>query len=390
MQGVIDADSENVVVDKLEKMGFTPIMISQAKGEVSLYPFQHLWGRVPFVDLNLFTRLLFTLSKAGLPLLVSLNSIKAQIENSVLKVVIGEVARDIEGGVKLSTALEQHPHIFNVLYVNMVKAGEVSGRLVEILERLMTLGEYEETTRLRIKAAMRYPLIVIGILVIGFLVLTTLIIPRFETLYAKHTTELPFPTKILLGLNYALTHFWWAMVVALGVALFLLIKLIRSQEGQRWWDRLKLEIPVFGSLLLQLTISRFCRVMGTLLLSGVPILQILELVSETVGNVVIADHIRNIKKSVNEGKGMLEPMRSSGIFPPVVIQMVAAGEETGRLDHLLLHVADYYDSQIDYAIKNLISLIEPLLIVIIGSAVVFMALGTFLPVWGLMDIFPGG
>lgn len=390
MQGIIDADSEKVAVGKLEKMDFIPIALSPTKRKVSLYPFQHLWGRVPFADLNLFTRLLFTLNKAGLPLLVSLNSIKAQTENSNLKVAIGEIARDIEGGARLSMALERHPYIFDALYVNMVKAGEVSGRLVEILERLMTLGESEEMTRLRIKAAMRYPLIVIGALILGFLALATLIIPRFEALYAKFTTELPFPTKILLGLNYALTHYWWAMVMALGTALFLLLKLVRSPEGRWWWDGLNLRVPVFGPLLLKLTISRFCRVTGTLLLSGVPILQILELVSETVGNTNIADHIRNIKKSVNEGKGMLEPMRASGIFPPVVIQMVAAGEETGRLDHLLLHVSDYYDSQINYAIKNLISLIEPLLIVVIGSAVAFMALGTFLPVWGLMDLFPGG
>ncbi len=389
MQGVISADAEQAVVVKLEEMGYMPVAITRAKGEKPFNSFFDKYRGVRFSDLNMFTRLLFTLTKAGLPLLSSLNSIKAQTENPIFRDVIAEIARDIEGGAKLSTALGRHPRIFNALYVNMVKSGEVSGKLVEILDRLMTLGEHEELTRLRIMAALRYPLIVIGAVTIGFLVLITFVVPRFERLYGQFTTELPLPTKILLGLNYTITHYWWAILLGLGAAFFLLFKLISSAEGLRWWDGLKLKIPVLGPLLLKLTMSRFCRVTGTLLSSGVPILQILELVSESVGNAVISDNINAIKKSVNEGKGMLEPMKASGMFPPVVIQMVAAGEATGKMDTLLLHVSDYYDSQIDYTIKNLISLIEPLLIFVIGSMVGFMALGIFLPMWGLMDIFKG-
>ena len=389
IQGVMEADSEKAVVDKLEKLGHITIAISLAKEKRRFNSWLDQHKGVKFSDLNVFTRLLFTLNKAGLPILSSLSAIKAQTENPVFKDAIEQITRDIEGGAKLSTALEKYPRIFNTLYVNMVKSGEVSGKLTAVLERLITLGEREEATRLSIQAAMRYPLIVVSAMIIGFMVLITMVVPRFENLYNQFTTELPLPTRMLLCLNYLITHFWWAILIGTGLAGFLSLKFIDSEQGRRWWDNLKLNLPVVGPLFLKLTMSRFCRITGTLLASGVPILQVLDLGSESAGNVIISGNIDNIKKSVNEGKGMSEPMKASGIFPPVVIQMVAAGEETGQLESLLLHVSDYYDSQVDYMIKNLVSLIEPILILVLGSAVAFLALGIFMPMWDLMNVFKG-
>lgn len=387
IQGIMGADSENAVADKLKEMGYVPVAIRQARKQSLLDKILDRLRGVRFSDLNIFTRQFFALQKAGLPLLSSLNALREEAHNTVLKEVIGQLIREVEAGSNLSSALERHPRVFNNLYVNLVRSGETTGKLAEALERLANLGEHEEMIRLRIKAAMRYPIIVVITIIIGFLVLTTLVMPRFARVYSQFNTVLPLPTRLLLGVNYAVRNFWWLLIIIFAVGIFLVRKFIATEKGRFLWDNLKLKLPIFGPLLLKLTMSRFSRVVGTLMRSGVPILQILELVSESVGNTVVSRTIDNIKVSVNEGKGMLEPMKISGMFPPVVIQMVSVGEETGKVDELLLHVSDYYDSQIDYTINNLVSLIEPILILVLGCAVLFMALGVFLPMWNLMSLF---
>jgi MSHA biogenesis protein MshG len=283
--------------------------------------------------------------------------------------------------------MQNYPKVFNALYVSMIKSGEASGRLEEILERLAALGEHEEMIRLRIKSASRYPIIVVVALVTGFLVLTTLVVPRFANLYGQFTTELPLPTQILIKTNFVVRNYWWLLLIMLFIFIFFFRKFINTKNGRYLWDGFKLKVPVFGPLTLKLVMSRFTRVMGTLLHSGVPLLQILDLTHEGVGNVIVAQTVDNIKVSVNEGKGMLVPMKASGMFTPVVIQMVAVGEETGKLEDLLLHISNYYDAQIDYTVNNLLTLIEPILILVLGIAVLFMALGIFLPMWNLMDLF---
>jgi len=300
---------------------------------------------------------------------------------------LSQITRDIEAGSNLANALFKHPKIFNSLYVNMIKSAEVSGRLDEALERLATLGEHEEKVRLRIKAASRYPLMVVFAIIIGFLILTTFVMPRFAKVFGQYNTQLPLPTLILLGVNYVIRNFWWLIIFLAAGVVLAFNKFINTYKGRLLWDGLKLKVPVFGPLILKLTMSRFTRVTGTLLKSGVPVLQILELTAASVGNVVVANTINNIRKSVGEGRGILEPMKVSGMFPPVVIEMVAVGEETGKLDELLLHVSDYYDSQIDYTVSNLVSLIEPFLIFVLGLATLLMALGIFLPMWNLMNLF---
>ncbi|MCK4882169.1 MAG: type II secretion system F family protein [Candidatus Omnitrophica bacterium] len=389
VQGIVEADSESALAVKLEKMEYIPILIKPKSGGSNARSFfdQLQVRRVKFSELNMFTRLLFTLQKAGLPMLTSLRAIYEQTSNQYFKEVIGEIATDIEGGTTLSAVLEKYPNIFNGLYTNMVKSGEISGRLPEVLDRLTVLGEHEETLRLRVKAAMRYPIIVVAVIVIAFLVLITFVVPRYEAMFSKFDTALPLPTQILLGLNYAVTKFWWLTIIVVGLSVFLFRKFIRTSKGKYWWGQLQLKLPVFGPLLLKLSMSRFCRITGTLLRSGVPILQILDLVSHSMSNVIISETIMDIKASVHDGKGMMDPMKMSGVFPPVVIQMVAAGEETGKLDELLTHVADYYDAQVDYTINNLVSLIEPLLIFVLGCAVLIMALGIFMPMWSMMKLF---
>jgi len=387
--GVIEADTNKTAGSKLKEMGYTPISVRTKQKENDLTKFFARFQKVKFSDLNMFTRQLVTLQRAGLPILSSLSSIRDQASSDALKTALNMVIKDIESGTHLSDAMAKHPVVFNPLYVSMVKAGETGGMLDEALERLAILGEHEEETRAKIKTATRYPIMVIGALVVGFLILTTFVIPRFAKIFSQFDTALPLPTRILIWINYAVSNYWWLILIAIAGSIFGFNKFLKTEAGRLWWDGLKLRIPIFGPLFTKITMSRFARITGTLTKSGVPILQILELTSNGVGNTVIARTIDSIKAGVNEGKGMSEPMKISGMFPPVVIQMVSAGESTGKVDELLLHVSNYYDSETDYTIKNLTTLIEPILIFVLGCGVLFMALGIFLPMWNLMKLFKG-
>ncbi|MFA5090852.1 MAG: type II secretion system F family protein [Candidatus Omnitrophota bacterium] len=386
--GGMDAESDNEVAAKLRHGGYVVISIKEAQVKLSKFKLP-VFNRVKFSDLNMFTRQFLTLQRAGIPILSSLSGLKEQATNKTLQAIIGSLYSDIEGGLSLSAAMGRYPRVFSPLYVNVVKAGEASGTLDDSLERLALLGENEEKISMRIKSATRYPIIVVITLGVAFFILTTFIVSRFASLYAQFRVSLPLPTRVLIGLNYMITKFWWAVLISSGFSYLLFRRFVKTSRGRLWWDTLKLKVPVFGPLVLKLTMSRFARITGTLMHSGVPILHILDLAMSGVGNVVIAHTIEGIKKSVIEGKGMAIPMKSSGLFPPVVTQMVAAGEETGKVDELLLHVSEYYDSQVDYTIGNFVTLIEPILIFVLGGCVLFIALSIFLPVWNLMSLFRG-
>ncbi len=387
-EGLMEAPSEDAVAFRLEKMGLRPVsVLPDSDGGGDLPFWRRVFGRVRPSERNMFTRQLFTMQKAGLPIVRSLEALREQSGNPIFVRVLDDLIRDIQAGASLSEALEKHPKVFDPLYTSMVRSGEVSGRLAEILDRLALLGEQEERTRNRIKAALRYPAIVVVAIVLGFIILVTLVVPRFASLFADFEATLPLPTRILLAINDAVRHYWWFWILV-GLGLGLLVRRhLAGERGRRQWDAFSLKLPVFGPLRLKLILSRFCRLTAVLLKSGVPIMQVLELVAESLGNSVVAETVMRIRASVNDGNGMSGPIKESGLFPPVVVQMVAVGEETGRLDDLLQHVAGYYDQETDYTISNLVSLIEPMLIFVLGLAVLFMALGIFLPMWDMMSLF---
>lgn len=387
VNGAMAGENENAVAVKLTQLGFVPISITEIRESGPVVKFFNPAIRIKFSDLNMFTRQLAVLQKAGLPILLSLGALREQSQNKIFREVIARISRDIESGASLSGALEKYPRVFNPLYLNMITTGEATGEIGQVLERLSALNEYDERIRLRIKSAARYPLIVVSALIIGFIILTTLVVPRYAKIYAQHTTALPLPTQALLGINYAVTKFWRLLIIAGAAAYVLFKQYINTKTGRIIWDSLKLKAPVFGPLFLKLHISRFTRVTGILLRSGIPILKILDISAGSTGNQILSKAIINIKNNVVEGKGMSEPMKVSGFFPPIVTQMVAVGEETGKLDDLLIQISDYYDEQAGYTIDNLTALIEPILIFILGLGVLFMALGIFLPMWNLMSIF---
>ncbi len=387
LSGIMQAESADAVASRLVQMGHAPILVKINEQEGILGKLSNRLNRVSFSDLNLFTRQFAVLQKSGITILQSLRTLGEQTENRLLKKTLENVSNDIQAGASFSEALSKHPAIFNTLYVNMVASGETGGILSQALARLAVLGEQEELTRMRLKQAVRYPFMVVIAILIGFLVLITTVVPRFARLYGQFNTELPLPTRIMIGLNTAITKYWFLTLVLLVAYVFILRRFIATKRGRMLWDTMKLKIPIFGELILKIIMARFTRVTATLMKSGVPILKVLDLAARGSGNALISQTIEQIMSSVNEGKGVAEPMKVSGLFPPVVIQMVAVGEETGKLDELLTDVADFYDSQIDYTISNFTSLIEPILIFVLGCAVLFMALGIFLPMWNMMSLF---
>ncbi len=389
ISGIMSGNDKNYVAKHLSAIGYVPISIEESKeGQVGLLEFFASFSRaVKPEELSLFTRQLLTLQKAGISLLSSLNVLEKQTRNKYFKDIIKELIAHVEGGLSLSEAMAKYPKIFDEFYVNMIKAGEASGLLDEILERLAEFSEKETENRFKIKAAMRYPLITLCALFGAFLIVVTFVIPKFASIFSQFKTKLPLPTRILMGLSAILKGYWYILIIFAGILYYLFYRYINTKKGRYIWDSFKLKVPIFGPLISMFVMARFARTMSILIRSGLPILQILDMVSRTVGNAVVARTIDNIAINVRDGKGISEPMRLAGIFPPIVVQMVAIGEDTGKIDELLLKVSEYYDQQVDYAMKNLTTLIEPLFIVILGVMVLTMALSIFLPMWNLITFF---
>lgn len=388
--GTIDTAGKDDVAVQLDNLGYIPVLIEEVKGGIFSPEFFERFQVIYPQDMIVFSRQLATLISAGLPFITSFDALIEQTDNRRLKKVISQVRKDVEGGSSFSDALAKHPNVFSNLYISMIRAGEAGGVLDEILERLASLAEHEAQTRARIKAATRYPKIVIFSLVAAFIILVTFVIPRFAALYANFKVKLPLPTRILIGVNNIVAGYWHIIIASVFIVIILVRRYLKTETGRVQWDNLKLRLPVFGPIFLKTALSRFSRVFGTLTRSGLPILQTLEIVSNTVGNVIISRTVDNIRDSVRQGRGIVQPMKVSKVFPPVVIQMVAIGEESGRMEEMLMKVSDYYDNDVEYAIRNLSTSLEPILLGVIGVVVLFLALAIFLPWWNLINVFRGG
>lgn len=384
--GEMTAGSDAEVATQLKEKKLTPFLIEPVEEKMAsdfFARFRHFKQG----DVNAFTRELYTLTKAGLTVLASLEVIGEQDRNPVLKKIVEGLLQSIRGGASISDSLQRYPKIFSVLYVNMIRAGEASGRLDQILERLIFIGEAEEKLQMRVKSALRYPTIVLSALVIAFLVITNFIIPKFAALFAKSGVELPLPTRILLGIHDAFSRYGWlTAILTIGLGI-LLVRFLKTPAGKLLKDKIMLKVPVFGPLVLKADMSRFARIMALLIQSGIPALRALEIAEGSADNKVVAEAINKIRVSVTEGTSLTQPMKESGIFPPSVVRMVRVGEETGKIDELLLKVSEYYDMQVEYTVTNLMVLIEPMLIVVLGGMVFVLALGMFLPMWNMISLF---
>ncbi|PIQ84020.1 MAG: hypothetical protein COV75_04450 [Candidatus Omnitrophica bacterium CG11_big_fil_rev_8_21_14_0_20_63_9] len=344
------------------------------------------FGQSGRAQLVLSTRQLATLVKAGMPLLRALRTVHEQLDPGPLREVFGQVARDVEAGVKLSEALSHHPRWFPVFYVNMVRAGELGGLLDEILKRLAELLEKQARLRERVKSALMYPAFVMIAAVGILIVLMAFVVPTFMGMFSELEAALPWPTQILVVACTVVRRWWVIVLLALAALVVGARTLAQTRGGRRLIDRAMLRAPVIGSLTERLLIARFARTFGTLISSGVPILSALETVRATVTNSVIDDALRDVEHSLKIGESLTRPMELCGVFPPLVTRMVALGEETGQLDRMMVQVADSYEEEVDVQLAGLSQLLEPLLIVFVGGVVGFIVIAMFLPLISLTKL----
>jgi len=409
-KGTLEVASQNEAINRVKEMGFFPTKIVEVekekvavKGKVKptgkaggkkkggamdiQIKIPGLSGRVKSKVLTTFTRQLATLVDAGLPLLRGLRVLQKQEKNVTLRNIIGELSTSIEGGSTFSEGLAQHPKVFNRLYVNMVKAGELGGVLEVVLNRLSEFMEKAQKIKGKVIAAMFYPCAVLVVAVVIMGVLMVYVIPQFKTVFSGmlNGAELPTFTRFVLGISDAVKDHFFVTTGIIAVIVIIFMLLIRTKMGRRIFDKVKLKMPVFGPVISKVAISRFTRTLGTLVSSGVPILQALTIVKETSGNVIVGAAVGAVHESVKEGETITAPLEASNVFPPMVISMVDVGEQTGALPEMLLKIADNYDEEVDNAVAAMTSLLEPIMIVFLAVIVGSIVIAMFLPLIALMN-----
>lgn len=386
LQGVIEGADTGAIAQQLFNTGVTPIDIVATKKPVSAGG--GWWARlseekVRAIDVQLFSRQQYTLLKAGVPIMRGLAGLQESAINKSFARVIADLRESLDAGRELSAAMRRHPSVFSSFYLNMVRVGETTGRLEEVFLRLFDHLEFERDMRERVRSALRYPLFVIIAMVMAMGVINLFVIPAFARVYAGFKAELPLMTRILINTSKFTVQFWPYILAAIVVAILGFRMYIATPNGRYKWDRFKLRLPVVGKIILKGTMARFARSFALSSRSGVPIVQGLSVVAQTVDNAYIASRIEQMRDGVERGETILRTAVTTGVFTPVVLQMIAVGEETGALDDLMDEIAQMYEREVDYELKTLSSQIEPILIVGLGGIVLILALGVFLPIWDL-------
>lgn len=384
-QGELDAQNKREAQQKLRQQKVTIIRLDEkVPGLVDKLQQYNPLRPVPTAkDLVLFSRQLSTLVSAGVPIVQGLTVLEQQIENPPFKVAVGGVKTDIEGGLAIADAMKKHPEAFPTLYVSMIRAGEVGGILDTILERLSAYLESTEALKAKVKSAMMYPTVVLSICFLVTIFLMAYVVPTFKTIFADFGADLPLPTKILLGISD------WTksnIPILLGVPPALkwaFGKYYATEKGRYYVDKKLLTVPIFGTLVSKVSIAKFSRTLGTLIRSGVPIMQAMETVATTAGNAIIEEAIFKARDSIREGSRIADPLKAANVFPPMVLSMIAIGEDTGALDQMLVKIADFYDQEVDTAVEGLTSMIEPIVIVIMGIIIGSIVIAMFLPMFEL-------
>jgi type II secretory pathway component PulF len=393
VKGELEAASEVALTTDLAKKGYLPINISfKAKTkELAARSAQGLSGStrggIDNKALVIFTRQFATIIKAAIPILEGLRVLTEQAEDPNLKKALTQIIHDVESGSSLSAGLAKHPGIFSDLYVNTVVAGESAGILDKVLMKLSNMMEDDMETSSNISAAMRYPIMVVIALVIAVVVLTVLVIPQFSKMYADAGSKLPLPTQIMVITGYILSHYWYLVIISAGGIFFGVRAIINTPQGRFLWDTLKFRIPVFGKLYTKMTMLRFASMLSVLYQAGLPVLKTLDIVGLTIGNVVLSREIDRIKRDVADGKGISGGILNSKFFPRLVGYMVSVGEKSGSLPLMLDSLCEFFDLEVKTMVKNLTTLIEPIMTAFLGLVVMGMALSIFLPMWNMIQLF---
>ncbi|MEJ5296786.1 MAG: type II secretion system F family protein [Armatimonadota bacterium] len=387
-KGTSEAENEDILRRRLTNQGLRVVEVKQTKAKKKASTSN---VKIKLNELSIFCRQFSTMIDAGVSLVRCLSVLQEQTVNPKFKRMIADIQSEVEAGQSLSRALAKYPNTFSNLFIGLVNAGEVGGVLEESLQRLSTFLEKDQELRRKVKSAMTYPVIVMIVAVSIVIGLVTFILPKFMDLFKDlGVTEFPLPTTILMGFSNFLTQKWYFAVLGLVIFIVAFRAFVKTDVGRRSYDRFKLKAPVFGKLNHKIALARFARTLGTLLASGVPILSAMETVAGTVSNEIISEAILNARARIREGDRIGDPLQKSKLFPPMVVQMITIGEESGALDPMLAKVADFYEAEVDAALDSLTSAIEPVLIVFLGFAVGFIVISIFLPLVSVITALSGG
>ncbi|MBI4249575.1 MAG: type II secretion system F family protein [Elusimicrobia bacterium] len=388
MEGVIEAAELRVAKQKLKAQNLTVLDIAPKTRTFKdlIKEYNPMKPKPTTADLVIFSRQMSTMVSAGVPIVQSLSILESQAENPPFKLALTSIRQDIESGVSIADAMDKQPDAFPPLYVSMIRAGEVGGILDTIMQRLSGFMESAEALKAKVKSAMMYPAVVVSVSFAVTVFLMVGVIPTFKEIFASFNAKLPLPTEILITISDGMRHYFY-LVIAIPIGIvYGIMRWYKTETGREKMDTWSLKVPVFGILLKKVAIAKFTRTLGTLLKSGVPIMQALDTVAATAGNVVVQKAIRSAREAVKEGQRMTDPLKDAHVFPNMVIQMIAVGEETGSLDQMLNKIADFYDQEVDAAVKGLTSMIEPLVIVFLGTVVGAIVICMFMPMFEMGEL----
>ncbi len=388
LQGVLEGTDSGAIAGQLFATGITPVEILEAKkpappGSTEGWVSALFERKVTSMDVQMFSRQLYTLLKSGVPIMRGLAGLQESATSKPFARIIGDLRESLDAGRELSSAMRRHPDVFDNFYLSMVRVGEMTGRLENVFLRLFDHLEFDREMRQRVKSALRYPSFVIMAMVVAIVVVNIFVIPQFQKVFDSFHTQLPLVTRMLVGFSRFTVDYWPLILGALVLAVVGARSYVGTEQGRYEWDRRKLRLPIAGKIILKGTMARFARSFALASRSGVPIVQSLTTVSQTVDNAYLCARIEQMRDGVERGESILRTANAAGVFTPVVLQMIAVGEETGSLDDLMDEIAQMYEREVDYELKTLSAQIEPILIVFLGVLVTILALGIFLPIWDL-------
>jgi type IV pilus assembly protein PilC len=389
VSGVLEAESSDMANSILSARGLIPSKIIEGKkssGSGIFSKIKAFQGSVKIPELILFTKQFRSMLNAGVPILRLLQVLETQTESRPLKAAITKMIEDIKQGSSLYEATEKHPHIFSRLYCSMLRAGEISGSVPLVLDRLIYIIEHESKVKDDIKSALRYPKIVVFALGVAFFILLTFVVPVFANIFKTSGLTLPVPTQIAVFLYSMLKNYWYLLIAGVGIIIFGLFTYFKTAQGKLVRDSFLLGLPILGPLLKKTAMSRFASIFAILQTSGVPVVQSLGILSETIGNAAISKAFDHVRERIQEGQGISSPLKSAKYFPPMVIDMIAIGEESGNIDEMLNEITKHYDDEVAYAVQGLTDAIGPILMVGLAAVVGFFALAIFMPMWDLTQI----
>ena len=389
LSGNLEAESIQTANAILLSRGLTPTEVREAKAGRK----DNVWERVKSLtigvktsELILFTKQFRSMLNAGVPILRNMQVLEAQTESKALREAISGIIVDIRQGATISDSFEKYPKIFSPLYCSMIRAGEVSGNVSSVLDRLIYIIDHEAKIKADIRSALQYPLIVVIALGIAFTVLLTIVIPQFVSIFSKAGLQLPLPTKIAVLMYSILKNYWYLVTASLAIIIFALVQYFKTAGGRLVRDSILLSVPVLGALFQKAAMSRFASIFAILQTSGVPVMQSLTILSDTIGNEAIAKSFDHVREKIQEGAGIAAPLKTAKYFTPMVIDMIAIGEESGNIDEMLREISKHYDDEVEYAVKALSDAIGPILIIALAAVVGFFALAVFLPMWDMTKI----